>query len=190
MTSRSSRTIDRSRQLRRYLHRSLAEIKFIINCLPKRALASNRCDRIDSIFHDEFPVESPLTHRHAPSHSHGENTQRCVCLTYFHSTVFHFLSLFLRRHGVEERRRTKRNQQGKWKMLIIDFLNVILRLPCLSAILSHNFSRAFTHTHSRAPALGRCWSRSREDFRALAAPSHLISLAGVRRPCRFAFVRV
>lgn len=82
-------------QLRRYLRQRLAEIKFIINCLPKRALASNRCDKIDSIFHDEFPVASPLlAHRHAPSHSHGENTERCVCLTYFHSTIFHFLCFF------------------------------------------------------------------------------------------------
>lgn len=110
-----------------------------------------------------------------------EKTQRCVCLTYFHSTVFHFLSLFLRRHGVEERRRTKRNQQRKWKIVIIDFLNVILRLPSYLPSCHTTFQGlSLTHTHEAAPALGRCRCRSHEDFRALQALSHLISLAGVR----------
>lgn len=151
MTSRSSRIIDRSSLALICIEESRKLNSLSIACRSER---SPPIDVIESIqfFMTNFPLRVPLTHRHAPSHSHGENTQRCVCLTYFHSTVFHFLSLFLRRHGVEERRRTKRNQPRKWKMLIIDFLNVILRLPCLSAILSHNFSRAFTHTHARPSA--------------------------------------
>lgn len=178
--------ISRNRpQLRSYLRRTLAEIKFIINRLPKRALGPNRCDKIDSIFHDEFPVASP-SHPPTRSISLPRRKHSAVCALLI--STRRFSTFFLRRHGVEERRRTKRNQQGKWKTLIIDFLNVILRLPCHPS--TQLFKGFHSHTHAPAPALGRCWSRSREDFRALQAPSHLISLAGVRCPCLFAFVRV